>query len=93
MNQLTVEVVRVLDTKVSGQNDFKSRKLHAKTIEQYPQTLEIEFNQGNITLLDSLAPGQKMKIDINLKGREWKNQEGKISVFNKLEGWKIEKLT
>jgi hypothetical protein len=27
MNQLTVEVVRVLDTTVSGANDFK-RKLH-----------------------------------------------------------------
>lgn len=92
MNQLTVEVVRVLDTTVSGQNDFKSRKLHVKTIEQYPQTLEIEFNQGNALLLDNLAPGQKLKVDINLKGREWTNAEGKVSVFNKLEGWKIEKL-
>jgi translation initiation factor IF-3 len=92
MNQLTVEVVRVLDTTVSGANDFKSRKLHGKTIEQYPQTLEIEFTQGNVSLLNDLVPGQKMRIDINLKGREWTNQEGKISVFNKLEGWKTEKL-
>jgi hypothetical protein len=30
MNQLTVEVVRVLDTTVSGANDFKSHKLHGK---------------------------------------------------------------
>jgi translation initiation factor IF-3 len=42
--------------------------------------------------LNDLVPGQKMRIDINLKGREWTNQEGKISVFNKLEGWKTEKL-
>jgi hypothetical protein len=31
MNQLTVEVVRVLDTTVSGANDFK-RKLHVKQL-------------------------------------------------------------
>jgi hypothetical protein len=36
MNQLTVEVVRVLDTTVSGANDFKSR-VAPKTIEQYPK--------------------------------------------------------
>lgn len=89
--QLTVEVVRVLDVKLSGANDFKSRKLHGKTEEQYPQTLEIEFNQEKVTLLDGLVPGQKVKIDVNLKGREWE-KEGVVSVFNKLEGWKIEKL-
>jgi translation initiation factor IF-3 len=88
--QKVVEVVRVLAVKVSGANDFKSRKLHGKTDEQYPQTLEFEFSQGNVTLLDGLEPGQKVKIDINVKGREWTNPEGVVSVFNKLEGWKIE---
>jgi hypothetical protein len=34
MNQLTVEVVRVLDTTVSGANDFKS---HGTENEQYPK--------------------------------------------------------
>jgi hypothetical protein len=90
--QKTGQVLRVLDTTVSGANDYKSRKLHIKTDEQYPQTLEIEFTQGNVTMLDNIAPGQKLRIDINLKGREWTNAEGKVSVFNKLEGWKTEKL-
>jgi hypothetical protein len=35
MNQLTVEVVRVLDTTVSGANDFKSRNLR-KTLSNIP---------------------------------------------------------
>ena len=90
--QVTVEVVRVLDTKSTGTNDFKTRSLHVKTDEQYPQILEIQFNQGNVTLLDGLAVGQKLRIDFNLKGREWTNAEGVTSVFNSLVGWKIEKL-
>ena len=90
--QVTGEVVRVLETKVAGANDFKSRKLHVKTDEQYPQVLEIEFNQANVVLLDNLSEGQKLKVDVNLKGREWNSPEGMVSVFNKLEGWRMEKL-
>jgi hypothetical protein len=91
MNQITGKVVRVLEVKVSGANDFKSRSVHLKTDEQYPQFLDIQFNQGNVTLLDGLVPGQNLKIDINLKGREY-TKEGIVSVFNSIVGWKIEKI-
>lgn len=93
MNQILGEVVRVTDVKTAGANDFKTRSVHVKTDEQYPQILDIQFTQGNVTLLDGLEPGRKVKIDINLKGREWTNPEGVVSVFNSLIGWKIEKLT
>ncbi|MFV8268429.1 DUF3127 domain-containing protein [Flavobacterium sp. GT2N3] len=92
MNQVLGKVVRVLEVKLSGANDFKTQKVHVVTDEQYPQTVEIEFKQGNCALLDGLAPEQKLKIDVNLKGREWKNPEGVVSVFYTIEGWKIEKL-
>lgn len=90
--QVTGEVLRVSEVKSTGANDFKKRTVHVKTDEQYPQTLELEFTQGNVSLLDDLAPGRKVKIEINLKGREWINPEGVVSVFNTLVGWKIEKL-
>lgn len=93
MRQITGEVVRVTELKVTGANDYKTKSVHVKTDEQYPQILDIQFNQGNVTLLDSLVPGQKVKIDINLKGREWTNPEGVTTVFNSLIGWKIEKLS
>ena len=86
------EVVRVLDVKTSGENNYKSRSVHVKTEEQYPQVLDIQFTQGNVYLLDGLQAGKKVKITINLKGREWTNKDGGISVFNTLQGWKIEKL-
>jgi single-strand DNA-binding protein len=89
---VTGAVVRVLDVKSTGTNEFKTRSVHVKTEGQYPQVLEIQFTQGNITLLDGLMPGKKVRITINLKGREWTNTAGEISVFNTLVGWKIEKL-
>ena len=89
---LTGITVRVLETKTTGANDFKTRSIHLKTEEQYPQTIEVQFTQGNVSLLEGIDPGQKLKIAINLKGREWTNPQGVTSVFNTLQGWKIEKL-
>lgn len=89
---VTGEVVRVLEVKLTGENNFKTRSVHVKTEGQYPQVLDIQFTQGNVSLLDGLRIGQKVKITLNLKGREWTNKEGVVSVFNTLQGWKIEKL-
>jgi hypothetical protein len=48
--------VRVLETKTTGTNEYKTRSIHLKTEEQYPQTLEIQFSQGNVSLLDGIEP-------------------------------------
>lgn len=90
--EITGEVVRVLETKETGENKYKSRSVHVKTIEQHAQILEIQFTQGNVTMLDNLKIGQKLKIAINLRGREWTNPQGVVQVFNTIVGWKIEKL-
>lgn len=88
--QITLIIKRILPTKSVGTNGFETRELHGTTEEQYPQTLNIVFTQARTLLLDSFKPGQKVKISINLKGREWTNQQGETVVFNTIEGWKIE---
>ena len=45
-----------------------------------------------MSLLDDFQEGQEVKIGINLRGREWKNPEGKIKYFTSLQGWRIENL-
>lgn len=90
--QIAGIVVRVLDTKAVGTAGFETREIHIKTEEQYPQTLNIQFTQGKVVELDKFVPGQKVKIDINLKGREWTNPSGELTVFNTIQGWKIEEL-
>jgi translation initiation factor IF-3 len=86
-----VEIVRILETKATS-GGFESRSVHVKTDEQYPQVLDIQFTQGKVVELDKFSPGQKVKIDINLRGREWTAPSGEISVFNTIQGWKIEEV-
>ena len=72
---------------------FKKRELVVTTDEQYPQTISIEFIQDKIDLLNSFEVGQNVKVNINLRGREWENPQTKeIKYFNTIQGWRIELL-
>ena len=52
----------------------------------------VEFVQDKTDLLNNFAPGQDVKISINLRGREWTNPQGEIKYFNSIQGWRIENL-
>jgi hypothetical protein len=82
-------IKRIEATKEVGANNFKTREVVVTTEEQYPQTLSIQFVQDKTSLLDNFQPNQKVKITVNLKGRE-NTKDGKTSVFNTIQGWKIE---
>ena len=70
---------------------FKKRELVVTTDEQYPQTISIEFIQDKTDLLNSFEVAQNVKVNINLRGREWKNPQTKeIKYFNSIQGWRIE---
>jgi translation initiation factor IF-3 len=89
---ITGVVKRVEATKTVGANDFKMRNVIVTTEAQYPQTLNIQFVQGNVSLLDNLAEGTKVKIAVELRGREVTKEDGSLAVFNTIQGWKVEKL-
>lgn len=69
---------------------FKSQELILTTEEQYPQTLSIQFAQSKIDLLKNFGPGQKVKIEISLRGKEVIKDGKPPMVFNTLSAWKIE---
>lgn len=52
--------------------------------DKYPQTLSIEFAQDKCKLLDDIAINEDVTIEINLRGRQYKDK-----VFNTISGWKI----
>ena len=90
--EITVTVKRIEATKKVGANDFEMRNLIVTTDEQYPQTLAIQFVQGKCVELDKFQPNDKVKISIDLRGREYTNDKGELVVFNTILGWKIEKV-
>ena len=72
-----------------GANGFRKRELIIVTEEQYPQTISLEFTQGNCELLNGYQPGQVVKVTFDVRGREWTNPQGETKYFNSLVAWRI----
>ena len=58
----------------------------------YPQFVSFQVTQDKCTMLDSFNQGDEIKVQFNLRGREWSGPQG-IKFFNTLEAWKIEKAS
>jgi len=57
----------------------------------YPQYVSFQVTQDKCSILDSYNPGDEIKVQFNLRGREWNGPQG-IKFFNTLEAWRIEKV-
>ena len=77
----------------NGKNDFKKRQVILVTDEQYPQPMAIDFLQEKSDLPEVYQEGDKVKISVNHRGREWTSPDGDVKYFNSIVGWKIEKLS
>ena len=86
------KVKLINETKEYGSNGFRKREIVLTTQEQYPQNILVEFIQDRTDLLDAYNIGDFVKIDINLRGREWTNDKGEVKYFNSIQGWRIEKV-
>lgn len=56
----------------------------------YPQTVLFELQQASCDIIDSYYEGQAVRVDYNLKGRQWTDKEGAVKTFNTLQCWKIQ---
>lgn len=90
--EVTGKIKKIDETKTFGASGFRKREMVVTTDEQYPQMLLIEFVQDKTNLLDNYNEGDDVKVNINLRGREWINPEGEAKYFNSIVGWRIEKL-
>ncbi len=86
--QGTIKKITDIQTFASG---FQKREMVLLTEEQYPQPINIEFLQEKGELLNNLSEGEKVKVHINLRGREWTSPQGEVKYFNSIIGWRIEK--
>ena len=80
------------ETQTFGANGFRKREVVVTTEEQYPQHIMVEFVQDKTEFLNNYQVGQQVKININLRGREWVNPQGETKYFNSIQGWRIEAL-
>ena len=90
--EVTGRVKMIDQTKEVGSGGFKKRDIVVTTDEQYPQHILVQFVQDKCDLLNNYQVGDQVKIDINLRGREWTNQQGETVYFNTIQGWNIKAL-
>lgn len=83
--------IKIIGTEQTfGANGFRKRELVITTDEVYPQDIAIEFTQDKCDILNKCIVDEKVKVSINIKGREWVNPQGETKYFNSIQGWKIE---
>ena len=90
--EVTGKIKMIDQTKEVGSAGFKKRDVVVTTDEQYPQHILVQFVQDKCDLLNTYQVGEAVKIDINLRGREWTNPQGEIVYFNTIQGWRIAKV-
>lgn len=90
--EVTGKIKMIDQTKEVGSGGFKKRDIVVTTDEQYPQHILVQFVQDKCDLLNGFQVGEAVKIDINLRGREWSNPQGETVYFNTIQGWRIGKL-
>lgn len=90
--EVTGRVKMIEQTKEVGSSGFRKRDIVVTTDEQYPQHISVQFVQDKCDLLDAYKVGDNVKVDINLRGREWTNPQGETVYFNTIQGWRIGKV-
>ncbi len=68
---------------------FQKREFVIVTDEQYPQPINIELLGDKVDIIDFVPDGTKVKVGINIRGREWTNPQGEVKYFNSITAWKI----
>ena len=91
--EVTGRIKMIDQTKEVGSAGFKKRDVVVTTDEQYPQHILVQFVQDKCDLLNNFQVGDAVKIDINLRGREWTNPQGEVKYFNTLDAWKVQVVT
>src|SRR5438445_12978531 len=57
---------------------------------KYPQTVLFQLTGDRCANLDSFQVGDEVRLEFNLRGREWKNPQGEVKYFNSLDVWRME---
>jgi len=71
---------------------FTKRELVLELIDgKYPQSVLFQLTGDRCAMLDQFQVGDEVRVEFNLRGREWKNPQGEIKYFNSLEVWRIER--
>ena len=82
--------IKVINATEQITEKFKKRSFVITTYDKYPQTVELETVQDNITILDGLKVGDREDISYHIRGREYTKKDGTTGYFNSIHAWRVD---
>jgi single-stranded DNA-binding protein len=55
---------------------------------EYP--VVITFGGAAVSKLDNVGVGQPVRVEYNLRGRDWTDKNGEVKTFNSIDGYKVD---
>jgi len=88
------KLIEKFDT-VAINDKFQKREFVLETEDNaggniYTQNIKFQLIQAKCSEIDATNLGDVIKVHFNLQGRKWE-KDGKVSYFNSLNAWRIEK--
>jgi translation initiation factor IF-3 len=69
---------------------FRMREFVIETADsRYPQTILFQLTGDRCEALDAFSKGDAVKVEFNLRGREWTSPSGDVRYFNSLDVWQL----
>lgn len=71
---------------------FRKREFVLELVDnpKYPQHVLFQLTGDRCELLDAFDEGTRVRVEFNLRGREWTSPSGDVKFFNSLEVWRLE---
>jgi hypothetical protein len=89
----TTGIIKVIGETQRVSDKFQKREfvLTTEATTPYPQHVSFQLTQDKCELIQNYNIGDEIKIQFNLRGREWNSPQG-IKYFNTLECWRLESV-
>lgn len=88
--EVTGKLRAIFDTKQVSER-FTKREFVLELIDgKYPQSVLFQLTGDRCASLDQFRVGDEVRVEFNLRGREWKSPQGDVKYFNSLDVWRIE---
>jgi hypothetical protein len=88
-----IGIIKVISETLRVSEKFQKREFVITTdsTTPYPQHVSFQLAQDKVELINNCKIGDEIKIQFNLRGREWNGPQG-VKYFNTLEAWRIESV-
>lgn len=86
-------IIKLIGETQRVSDKFQKREfvLTTEATTPYPQHVSFQLTQDKCELINNYQIGDEIKIQFNLRGREWNGPQG-VKYFNTLEAWRIESI-